>query len=612
MHSRDLFAGAAPRRAVAVRVDEISDLGALDREAWDALVASAPDSTVFQCFDWLVSWWEAFGGRRRALVLIAQRDNDLVGAAPLFIDDTFGQPCIRFIGENHADYLTFLARNGAAEVVEQLLDHLERCYSAQHDINLVDVPEISALGLLLERRQKAAPLRVLRTKVTPCPRLRLKDNDEQVEGVLKKKSLKRHAAKLAAQGAVEVRHLTDAREILVQLEHFFEQHRRRWAVTPFPSLFEAEPDRRFYRNLVKSRFCDRCLMLTTVSIGTRLVACHFGLISRADFLWYKPSFDVTLSQLSPGEVLLRELLLLARERGFEYFDFTRGDEAFKSRFSTEVRYNATYLVYASRVDALAAHIRAFAMGVLRRRLSQSSSTGRFLRQVKQAFTAARLAGAGLPKAAVASLWLTGEGCRRWLISRRAVHLFIAQESPPVGTDQGHRVREANLEYLLEGSNRLDEMLAFNQQFLVDAHKRLAQGERCFVMEDQERVVAVGWVNPRSPHPVTETEAVLRFPEHAVVLYDFHIVKSSRGLGLYPQLLTGIRFALGAVPALIYAEDWNVASLRGIRRAGFTLEAVIENRTLFGHRRLTWRLSRGQSISWEIIRRAAQPSPATMP
>jgi hypothetical protein len=191
-------------------------------------------------------------------------------------------------------------------------------------------------------------------------------------------------------------------------------------------------------------------------------------------------------------------------------------------------------------------------------------------------------------------------------------LFIAQESPPVGTDQGHRVREANLEYLLEGSNRLDEMLAFNQQFLVDAHKRLAQGERCFVMEDQERVVAVGWVNPRSPHPVTETEAVLRFPEHAVVLYDFHIVKSSRGLGLYPQLLTGIRFALGAVPALIYAEDWNVASLRGIRRAGFTLEAVIENRTLFGHRRLTWRLSRGQSISWEIIRRAAQPSPATMP
>ena len=57
---------------------------------------------------------------------------------------------------------------------------------------------------------------------------------------------------------------------------------------------------------------------------------------RGIFLWYKPSFAVDLAQRSPGEVLLRRLLLQAMEENARMFDFGLGDEAFKSRFATQV------------------------------------------------------------------------------------------------------------------------------------------------------------------------------------------------------------------------------------------------------------------------------------
>jgi CelD/BcsL family acetyltransferase involved in cellulose biosynthesis len=68
-----------------------------------------------------------------------------------------------------------------------------------------------------------------------------------------------------------------------------------------------------------------------------------GLCSRDDFLWYKPSFDTALAECSPGEVLLKNLISHAQEKGFASLDFTRGAEAFKSRFSSQVDYNQSIL-----------------------------------------------------------------------------------------------------------------------------------------------------------------------------------------------------------------------------------------------------------------------------
>ena len=75
------------------------------------------------------------------------------------------------------------------------------------------------------------------------------------------------------------------------------------------------------------------------------LAFHFGMNYRGSYLWYKPSFAIELARHSPGEVLLRQLLLTAIEENARVFDFGIGDEAFKYRFATEINRIRTWGLY---------------------------------------------------------------------------------------------------------------------------------------------------------------------------------------------------------------------------------------------------------------------------
>jgi CelD/BcsL family acetyltransferase involved in cellulose biosynthesis len=76
------------------------------------------------------------------------------------------------------------------------------------------------------------------------------------------------------------------------------------------------------------------LRFTRIDWNGKAIAFHFGFSYGGVYLWYKPSFDISLARRSPGEVLLRQLFLAAASEGAHTFDFGLGDEAFKDRFAT--------------------------------------------------------------------------------------------------------------------------------------------------------------------------------------------------------------------------------------------------------------------------------------
>jgi CelD/BcsL family acetyltransferase involved in cellulose biosynthesis len=79
------------------------------------------------------------------------------------------------------------------------------------------------------------------------------------------------------------------------------------------------------------------LRFTRLDWGDRPIAFHFGFCFAGRYLWYKPSFDIGLARMSPGEALLRRLLLAAAGEGAREFDFGLGDEPFKRRFADQCR-----------------------------------------------------------------------------------------------------------------------------------------------------------------------------------------------------------------------------------------------------------------------------------
>jgi CelD/BcsL family acetyltransferase involved in cellulose biosynthesis len=158
-----------------------------------------------------------------------------------------------------------------------------------------------------------------------------------------KTSLVRHERWFRREGELSVEHLTRAGEIEPHLDEFFEQHVARWAPTPHPSLFLDRVQRDFYRRVVRSGL--DALRFTRVTWDGRPIAFHLGFLSGGSYLWYKPSFDIALARRSPGQVLIRQLLLAAAAEGASTFDLGLGDEPFKQQFATRARAVRTWGLY---------------------------------------------------------------------------------------------------------------------------------------------------------------------------------------------------------------------------------------------------------------------------
>jgi CelD/BcsL family acetyltransferase involved in cellulose biosynthesis len=318
----------------AVRILRLdgSDDPRLPGDAWDALLRRGATDEFFLTREWQRAWWETFA-RGELLLLAAEHGDNIAALAPFFTEAGM----VYFVGSGGSDYLDFIGDTAVPGVLEALLDHARRAVPGFIGFVFYHLPESSANTARLREAAATLGLMLFEEGELPAPRLDLRGQPEAARAAANKKSLVRHEKFFARDGSLRVTHARDAEEILSHLDAFFAQHETRWAGTPSPSLFRDAAQRRFYRRLTELASAGGALRFTRVEWQGRPVAFHFGFCHRGSFIWYKPTFDVTLAKHSPGEVLLRQLLLAADAEGAHTFDFGLGDEAFKARFATGVR-----------------------------------------------------------------------------------------------------------------------------------------------------------------------------------------------------------------------------------------------------------------------------------
>lgn len=303
----------------------------LSPEIWNALQCKGSGNTIFMSWQWQKTWWEVFG-RGKLLLLLAKKNNEPVTIAPLFADGGM----LFFVGSGGSDYLDFIGDTGDPELIIGLLS-----------LAIENMPELLGCRFyhLHASSSTQQTLYAVAAKLgwdcfdeggMACPILSIKDFPEKAKAATEKKSLLRHEGWFNRNGGIEIKHYNQSKEILPHLDAFFEQHIARWAVTPYPSLFLDPLQRRFYKKLCVTASEAGWLRFTIVYWQQQAIAFHFGMHYNGSFLWYKPSFKITLAKHSPGEVLLRQLILRAMEEDAHYFDFGLGDEAFKDRFASSI------------------------------------------------------------------------------------------------------------------------------------------------------------------------------------------------------------------------------------------------------------------------------------
>lgn len=331
--------------------------GALESNAgdWDELLRRSSSNVPFLTSAWLLAWQETLGAGAALLVPKVYLAGRLVAIAAF--EEADGE--LRFAAHGCFDY--------ADLVIDDSLDPTDH---------------VAALGLLLDGAAQAAerfrcfrlarmleeqrtfqaleaggqPFIASRIAQVGAPMMDMAVVDRQ----LSRKRLVQRERRFEKLGAVRCETLTSAPEALGRLDVLFDQHIRRWQETPTPSLFLDDARRQFYRAATRRMGAAGCLRLSTLLLDDTPAACHFGFAQAGTFTLYKPTFNLDLAKWSPGDVLLKRLMELARDEGLKTFDFTIGDEPYKMRFATRVRQVVSLHLGTSRLSALLRRTRSTA------------------------------------------------------------------------------------------------------------------------------------------------------------------------------------------------------------------------------------------------------------
>ena len=312
-------------------IEDVDGLRAL-REEWNALHAICREATPFNSWEWLCSWWQAYGEARPLRVLAWRLDGALVGIAPLYVARETGAfgltvTVLRMVGDGSADsdYLGFLVRD---DLSARLLDRFAAWLAAEqqcHALVLRDVPETSAwLAGLLAAAGKYGLL--LRKEYGRCAAIPLPGAFEELLLSLRPRfrTKVRSLLKRLAESELTFESAVGAEDLKRRLRSLFELHQARWRSTGRVGVFEGKAKRRFYA-LFAARFARKgWLRLYSLRRGDTYVAHQLCFSANGTTYLLQEGFDVSNPASSYGQTLRASVLRHLIEQRQRCYDFLGG------------------------------------------------------------------------------------------------------------------------------------------------------------------------------------------------------------------------------------------------------------------------------------------------
>lgn len=290
----------------------------------------------FQTFEWLSTWQETVGAAEavepRIIHIVDASENTLM-LLPLGIHRRRGLSFLSFLGGRITDYHAPIIRPDFASALDAAA--LSRLMTLiVEKLPQVDVIAFDKMPSLIEGVSN--------------PFIELpgaKHANDAFAATLSEtfaEFKKRHKAKFFADASRKLRRLSDIaptrfwiaaspEEASSVLDAMIRQKRRKYRETGFPDLFAKPSYSAFFSRLIERHLTTGLIHASALTVGETIVATHCGMIFRDRLYWLMPSYEAgEWARYSVGRVLMQSLLEWSISRGLKVFDFTLGDEAYKS------------------------------------------------------------------------------------------------------------------------------------------------------------------------------------------------------------------------------------------------------------------------------------------
>jgi len=320
-----------------VDIEEVGSAEALwhNREEWSALLEAVPHAEVFQSFEWLSAWLDAFWRGRPIAFLFVRESGRLRALAPLLPDDRGELWCpgsLVLPVNPHASRCEILVAAEPRASLEAVLDRLARTRGGFR----LAWRATDARSPLLAALAEVAPRRRMLTLTRPGPVSPVARLPGTWDGYLAARTprvrheLARKRRRLEREGRVEIRALTTPEECARAFPELLRIEDASWKQRT-ASAFTADASvERFYADLGRRCAAAGWLRIHLLSLDSRPIAHVYGLAFRDRYYALKTSYDEGYSRLSPGSVLIAHALRDACERGLAAFDFLGVESRWKA------------------------------------------------------------------------------------------------------------------------------------------------------------------------------------------------------------------------------------------------------------------------------------------
>lgn len=343
--------GATRPRACGYAVEVVSSTEALRelKEDWNRLVEATKNESVFSSFDWVWNWWRHIGtdesclGPKRLLVLAVRRGSRTIGLAPFLIRSVsrrgFAVRKVEFIGCTFNDYNDLLLDPGHPSQVEPILNCL-RAHSPHWDVvDLRSMPADSPTPASMAEALKSEEVVYRLGPDDPCPYIDLQTNWEGLLRTFSRdtrmtfRNQANRLKRLESEG-LRTRLIDNPREEPDVLERIVATEMRR-QVRGRPGNRLIAATKSFFETLFQSLGPTRRIYVALMEMNSNLIAYQIG-FRCGDKLWnYATGFDPRYAQWSPGKMLIPAVLDYGFEDGCREYDFLRGDEPYKQKWTKE-------------------------------------------------------------------------------------------------------------------------------------------------------------------------------------------------------------------------------------------------------------------------------------
>ena len=317
-----------------------ADWAALAQD-WNALLRQSHNNVPFLTFEFQRAWWEGLGGgewQRAELNILFGRDETgrLVGIAPLFqAQDGDGKQVLSLIGSHEiADFLDLIVRpQDHAAFVQALSEYLAGEGSGiWQRLELYNLLDSSLTPMALATAAKAQGWSFAQETLQPSPYIVVpKSLDAYIDSLGSKQAHEmrrklRRAARNPSPIALEI--VQEAAQLDQALDDFF----RLMCQETDKAVFLTPPMRAQMQAIAHAAFQAGWLQLAFLKCGPSRIGGYLN-FDYDNCLWaYNAGFDAALADLSPGWVIMAEMIKWSIANGRKTFDFMRGGEEYKYRF----------------------------------------------------------------------------------------------------------------------------------------------------------------------------------------------------------------------------------------------------------------------------------------